>query len=137
MLRRILVAQLLTVLLDTQGADPSRLMEVFPEEFTPNRRGSDCSHRPPFPSDTASTAWSTASPDLTEAVTYLVDRHLVAIAADGRLVPAAAVEQAETRFSLDERDEGFGPRPLIDWNGGNGLPAVDERFDFDERRLES
>ena len=138
MLRRILVAQLLTVLLDTQGAEPSRLREVFPEEFGANRGGADCSYRPSFPSITASTAWSAASEDMTEALLYLVDKHLVAIAADGRVVvPNRPSGRVPARFSLDERDEGFGPRPPYDWSAGYALPAGDERFDFERRRLES
>lgn len=140
MLRRILVAQLLTVLLDTQGADPSRLMEAFPEEFTPNRRGSDCSHEPAFPSPKASVAWSAASDDLKDALAFLVARHLVSIEADGRVVPEGpqlTIGGAEPAFSLDGREEAFGLRPLYEWSPEHGLCAALEPFEFDLPRCEA
>lgn len=136
MLRRILVAQLLTVLLDAQGTDPNRLMEAFPEEFGADRRGTACAPKAAFPSSLASSAWSSASEDLTDALLFLVDRQLVSIQEDGRAVPALSHDSREDS-SLDVRDDGFEAHPAYGWNEVRGREERVGPFDFENRRFES
>lgn len=132
MLRRILVIQLLTVLLDPQGADPTSLAEAFPDDFTPDLDDSDQTD------DTV--VLKGASPSLSEAFRFLVDRHLVTIGADGRVVavqdPIEVIE-ADVPFSPAEREEGFGLRPICEWGSGPGSLELGEPFGFDQVRLEA
>lgn len=151
MLRRILVAQLLTVFLDPVGASPTELMEAFPEEF---RSEQDASERPPrssFPSRAANVAWSVASEDLTDALVYLVDLHLVTIEPDGRVVPAAVAHTAdvarstsladesgawERTFDAVARDDAFATEPARTRTAEPRFDELGELFGFDAPRLD-
>lgn len=152
MLRRILVAQLLTVFLDPVGASPAELMEAFPEEFHSEQ---DASERPPrssFPSRAATVAWSVASEDLTDALVFLVDRQLVTIELDGRVVPAALAhpadvtpsagladetDVAEREFAAVARDDAFATESAHTRTAEPQLDELGELFGFDAPRLDA
>lgn len=111
MFRSTLVAQLLTLALDSQGVDVTSVMESFPEEFGRRVHGTENAARSvgPLPN---------ASADLNDSLGYLLSRGLLRFSADGHaLVPTLALERAprEDRFSLSGQEEAFGFVPLLDW----------------------
>lgn len=130
MFRSTLVAQLLTLVLDSQGVDAATVQAVLPEEFAPDAQQSEGSPRRKLP-------WENASPDLWDSVDYLLENHLARLDANGVLIPEPLLE-GSIRFSLDGRDEGFGLIPLFDESAMTRF--VDARaslHDFDQPRLES
>jgi hypothetical protein len=140
MLRRILVIQLLTVLLDPQGTDPKSLAEAFPDEYTPDLDDSGTPGATAVAGRGTRIAWRGASPSLSEALRFLVDREIVTIEPDGRVVAVHAgppVPEPDGPFSPAEREEGFGVRPLYEWGAGPVLREAGGRFGFDQIRLES
>lgn len=143
MLRRILVAQLLTVFLDPGGANPAELMEAFPEEFRSEQDAADHPPRAHFPSRAASSAWSVASEDLTDALVFLLDRHLVTIQPDGRVVPAAPARSAvpeqvaEFDFAACARDDAFATEPAPSSPLATRCDELGDLFGFEQPRLDA
>ena len=111
MSKSTLIAQILTLLLDSQGADASVLKEVFPEEFTPGV------HRQSRDGDRSQ--WRDASADLEDSIRFLVERNLVAFTPDGRVVSTTAHEGDST---FADREEDFGMKHEIEWDYVAGLP---------------
>jgi len=133
MLRSTLIVQLFTFVLDAQGADAMSAMEVFPEEFAPRVHHSEKPPRADFP-------WQGASADLTDSIRFLAERHLVDITPDGRVVPPHATSSTAVMdwFSPEERDEGLGFAPLLQWTSdGVRLPGESEPHDFEVPRAEA
>lgn len=130
MFRSTLVAQLLTLALDSQGVDAASVQAILPEEFAPDSQQSEGPPRRTLP-------WENASPDLKDSVTYLLENHLARLDADGVLVPELPLE-GSSRFSLDGRDEGFGLVLLFDESEMTRfVEARGALHDFDQPRLES
>ena len=129
MFRSTLVAQLLTLLLDSQGADVTTLREVFPEEFSPGVESSERPRRHGFP-------YLGASADLNDSLRYLLEHHLARVAPDGRIrVEEETITPAHV--SLSQRDEGF-LRPMFEWDDLAAGPAGPlEPFAFELPRGES
>ena len=146
MLRRILVAQLLTLILDPQGTDPAELMEAFPEEFTSELDVSAGEPRSALPAQAATSGWSVASADLTDALLFLVDRHLATIEPGGRVVPAPPARpdssaelgsDAERELAGVARDEGFGGETTPAWTADPRLDELGDLFGFEQPRLDA
>ena len=140
MLRRILVAQLLTLILDPQGTDPAELMEAFPEEFTSELDVSAREPKSALPAHAATSGWSVASADLTDALLFLVDRHLVTIRSDGRVIPAPALEpahDAEHELADGAREEWFELERPLAWAFDGSLADFGADFDFERARLDA
>lgn len=138
MLRSTLVLQLLTFFLDTQGADAKSVMELFPEEFMPRVQRSERPPRADFP-------WAGASADLTDSIWYLAERRLIRITPDGRVaIPKATADVGSVPMNFspsepraEQRDEGFGFVPLLEWTGDRvRLPEHAQSYDFEEPRFE-
>lgn len=130
MLKSTLVIQLLTCVLDSQGADARSVSELFPEEFVPRVQGAD-------PASNARLPWLGASPDLMDSLEFLLERHLVEVTHEGRLVPGAPATPLFERFTRIDQEEGFGFVPVYDPADAPSIaPGHAEPFSFDEPRLE-
>ncbi|MDZ4775106.1 MAG: hypothetical protein SGI72_18465 [Planctomycetota bacterium] len=104
----------MTLLLDSNGADAAALKEVFPEEFVPKVRVSTGAAK-------AVSGWRNASPDLEDSIRFLVERRLVVLMPDGRVV-ATAVQECDAKSSLAAREDDFGIEHAVEWAFAGGLP---------------